>query len=395
MENDMTELLSRLFIKDYKDTKSQTVRKKYGFLASLVGIAVNLLLAGIKLAVGLLTASLAVIADALNNLSDAGSSIITFVSFKMSAKPADRDHPFGHARIEYIASMIVSFLILIVGFETLTGAFNTLIGKSEGEAPDFSVLSLIIIGCSVLLKLWLSFFYRKIGKKIDSSVIKASSADSLLDCVSTTAVLVASVIVKITGFVLLDAIVGIAVSFLIMYAGIGILNETKNSLLGEAPLDETIESLNGVIARYPDIIGIHDMMIHNYGPNHYIASLHAEVDGNKDIYMLHDMIDNVEKQIHSELGILCTIHMDPVVTDDETVCELLDFVRSVIKEKISPEITVHDFRTVIGVTHTNLIFDIVLPFESPLSPAEAIEAVDMAIKAERPHCFSVITVDRG
>ncbi len=391
----MTELLAKIFIKDQGNTADPSVRKKYGFLASIVGIAVNIILAGIKLTVGLLTASLAVIADALNNLSDAGSSIITFVSFKMSAKPADRDHPFGHARIEYIASMIVSFLILIVGFETLTSAFNTLIGKGEGETPSFSTVSLIIIGCSVLFKLWLSFFYRKVGRKIDSSVVKASSTDSLLDCISTTAVLIASIVVKITGLAIIDAIVGIAVSLLIMYAGIGILNETKNSLLGEAPLDETLAALDAVIKEYPDIEGVHDMMIHNYGPNHYIASFHAEVDGKKDVYMLHDMIDNVEKRIFNELGILCTIHMDPIVTDDDTVNELRGFLCNIIAENLSPDITVHDFRTVIGATHTNLIFDIVLPFESALSPAEAVDMINNAVSASRPECFCVITVDRG
>ena len=391
----MTEFLSRIFIKNYKDTTNPTVRKGYGTLSSFVGIAVNIILAFIKLFLGIITVSVAVVADALNNLSDAGSSIITLVSFRMSAKPADRDHPFGHARIEYIASMIVSFLILLVGFETLTKSVSVLFGISEAQLPSFSTVSLIILASSILLKLWLSIFYKKVGKKINSGVIKASSVDSLTDCISTVAVLISAIIIKLTNVIIIDTIVGLGVSVMIIIAGIKILNETKNSLLGEAPVDEQVKSINEIISEYPEILGTHDLMIHNYGPNHYIASFHAEVDGAKDIFMLHDMIDNVEKRIQSEINILCTIHMDPIVTDDSTVNELKSFLINTIEEDVSPDISIHDFRVVIGNTHTNMIFDIILPFESKETPESVIEKICHAVNKRRNECFCVITVDRG
>ncbi len=391
----MTELLSKIFIKNHNETQNESVRKSYGTLASFVGISVNIILSLTKLVLGILTASAAIIADALNNLSDAGSSIITLVSFKMSAKPADRDHPFGHARIEYIASMIVSFLILLVGFETLTSSFSVLFGISDTESPDFSTVSLIILSLSIILKLWLALFYRTVGKKINSGVIKASSVDSLADCVSTLAVLVSAIIIKITNLPIIDTVVSIGVAVMIVVAGIRILNETKNSLLGEAPVEEQINEIDKIIAEFPDVIGVHDLMIHNYGPNHYIASLHAEVDGAKDIYMLHDMIDNLEKRIHNELNITCTIHMDPIVTDDETVNELKDFLRDIIREDFSDEFTFHDFRVVVGATHTNLIFDILLPFEYKESPEDVILKVSEAVLKRKDNCFCVITVDRG
>lgn len=391
----MTELLSKIFIKNHKETQNEAVRKSYGTLASFVGIAVNIILALTKLVLGILTASAAIVADALNNLSDAGSSIITLVSFKMSAKPADRDHPFGHARIEYIASMIISFLILLVGFETLTGSFSVLLGISVAKSPDFSLPSLIILSLSILLKLWLALFYRTVGKKINSGVIKASSVDSLADCVSTLAVLISAIIIKITKLPIIDTVVSIGVAVMIVIAGIRILNETKNSLLGEAPVKEQINEIDKIIAEFPEVIGVHDLMIHNYGPNHYIASLHAEVDGAKDIYMLHDMIDNLEKRIHTDLNIMCTIHMDPIVTDDETVNELKEFLGTVIREEFSDAFSFHDFRVVVGATHTNLIFDILLPFEYKESPDEVIQKVSKAVLDRKDSCYCVITVDRG
>lgn len=391
----MTKLLLKIFVKNREDIANPVVRKAYGMLSSIVGIAVNILLAALKLIVGLLTASVAVVADALNNLSDAGSSIITLVSFRMAAKPADRDHPFGHARIEYIASMIISFLILLVGFETFFSSGSVILGLSEAEESSFSTVSLILIGSSILFKLWLAFFYRFLGKKIDSSVIKASSVDSLTDCISTFAVLASAIVIKFTGFQIIDTIVSLLVSVMIIYAGVKILIETKNSLLGEAPVDEMVESINNIISEYPEIIGIHDLMIHNYGPNNFIASLHAEVDGAKDIFMLHDMIDNAERRIQDEFNMLCTIHMDPIITDNETINELKAFLEGVISQKVAPDITVHDFRVVTGNTHTNMIFDIVLPFESKLSPNEVIEKICAAVSEKRCDCYCVITVDRG
>ena len=391
----MTELLSRLFVKDHKNVKDPTVRKRYGTFSSIIGITVNLILSILKLAIGIITMSSAIIADALNNFSDAGSSIITLVSFKLSSKPADRDHPFGHARIEYIASLVVSFIILLVGFETMFGGISVLLGISDSEETHFSVIPLVIIGVSIIFKLWLSFFYKRTGEKIDSSVIKASGVDSLMDSVSTFAVLVASIIVKLSGLHIIDTIMSMIVSVLIIIAGIRILNETKNSILGEAPVDEQIDDIKKIIKDFPDIIDIHDLMIHNYGPNHYFASFHAEVDGSGDIFKLHDMIDGVEKRVQTELGILCTIHMDPIVTDDETILTLKEFLTSVIAEDVDEKLSVHDFRAVIGETHTNLIFDVLLPFESKMNEKEVVERISDAVLEHRDNCYCVITVDRG
>ena len=391
----MTNLLVKIFVKNSSETHNSEVRKSYGTLSSLVGIAVNVILVAIKLILGFITSSVAIIADALNNLSDAGSSSMALISFKLSAKPADRDHPFGHARFEYIASMIVSFLILLVGFETLIDAVSVILGKSEKEITNFSILSIVFLGCTIIFKLWLAIFYTKIGKRINSSVIKAAAMDSLMDCISTGAVLASAIVIKITKIQIIDTVVGLAVSLVIIWAGIKILNETKNSLLGEAPVDEQVSGISAIIAEYPEILDIHDLMIHNYGPNHYICSFHAEVDGGKDVFMLHDMIDNVERRIQNDLNILCTIHMDPIVTDDEIVNELRNFVTGIIKEKVSPDITVHDFRTVAGNTHTNVIFDVVIPFEIKESPNAIVDKICKAVHDERENCYCVITVDRG
>ena len=389
----MTNLLIKFFIKDYNDPTNPAVREKYGVFSSIVGIITNLILAAIKLIAGALSFSIAIIADALNNFSDAGSSIISFVSFKIAAKPADKEHPFGHARIEYVSSMIVSFLILIVGFELMTNSLSGLFNQSAAKL-EVTTLTYVILATSILLKLWLGMFYRKIAKTIDSSVVSAAAADSFSDCASTSAVLVSSIIVGLTDLWFIDSIVGLAVSIMIMIAGIKILNETKNSLLGEAPIQEVVDSIKKTVEKYPEVVGIHDMLVHNYGPKTYIVSFHAEVDGSRDIYELHDAIDNIEREINEDLRILCTIHMDPIVTNDETVNELREFTSETVKE-ICPEASIHDFRTVVGQTHTNLIFDIVLPFDAKETPSEMIEAVKKAVSEKRNYCFCVITVDRA
>lgn len=391
----MTGLLTKLFVKNYNDPKDPTVRARYGKFSSIVGIVANVILACVKIALGIMTFSVAVIADALNNFSDAASSIITLISFKMAEKPADKDHPFGHARIEYIASMIVSFLILLVGFELFSTSLSSFFSEEESTGPDFSTVALIIVGATVVFKLWLAVFYRKIGKTIDSKVILASSTDSLMDCISTVAVLISGILVKITSIEAIDFGVGILISILIFIAGLKILNETKNSILGEAPLESQVDEIKKIVSEYPEIIGVHDLILHNYGPNRYIASFHAEVDGAGDIYYLHDVIDNVEKRISEEMNIACTVHMDPVVTDDQTLNELKAFVEEVIRNEVDERITIHDFRAVIGVTHTNLIFDIVLPFEITKSPREVSDEIYNRILENRNNCFSVITVDRG
>ena len=390
----MTNLLAKIFIKNSSNTNDPTVRKNYGTLSSIVGITVNFILAAFKMLAGLLSGSVAIIADAFNNLCDSGTSVITLISFKISSKPADKEHPFGHARIEYIASMIVSFIILLVGAELLLDSGKTLLGIGEAKNTDITNVTIIILGVSILLKLWLGLFYRKIAKTIDSTVIAAASADSFSDSFATTAVLASSIVIKITNWVILDAIVGIAVSIPIIIAGLKILNETKDILLGEGPVDETVKDIERIIAEFPDIIGIHDLMVHNYGPNRFVASLHAEVDGKKDIYYLHDMIDNAERSINEELQITCTIHMDPIVTDDENVIELKSFLIETMKEN-GLDLPIHDFRTVIGQTHTNMIFDVVLPFDHPMTADEVKEKIISAVKAKRANCYCVIVVDRG
>lgn len=378
-------------IENIKNEKEQ--RQKYGALSGIIGICANIILSVFKIVIGLITASVAIMADAMNNLSDAGSAIVSLVSFRLSAKPADRDHPFGHARIEYVASLAVSFLILLVGFEMLTDSLSVILGFSESKTPSFSVISLIILGFSVLVKFFLSVFYWKIGKKIDSSVILASSTDSFFDAISTFTILISSIVIKYTEIVIIDAIIGLLVSVLILVAGIRTLNDTKNSILGEAPVKETVAAITRIVSEYPEIIGTHDLLVHNYGPGHYIASFHAEVDGKEDIYMLHDVIDNVEKRIGTELGIICTIHLDPITTDDERVNELKKMVLEVVNP-INSSIGVHDFRAVMGATHTNLIFDLEIPFEVKTANEDLCRRIESDIQKIRPECFCVITIDR-
>jgi len=314
----VTKLLLKLFVKDYKNTNSQSVRTAYGTLSGTVGIIANFLLSLSKLVIGIMFGSLAISADAINNLSDAGSSILSIVSFKMSSKPADREHPFGHARIEYVASMIVSFLILSIGVNLLREAIGKIINPSD---TDFSIVSVIVLSISIVVKLWLYIFNRRLGKAINSSVLLASSVDSLSDTVSTSAVLVSVLVLRFFSLDI-DAYVGILVALFIFYSGAKILNETKNSILGEAPSSETVKAIEAIVARFPEALGIHDMIIHSYGALHTIASFHVEVDGSKDIFKSHDMTDNLEKRIREELNIECTIHMDPLVTDNERINSL-------------------------------------------------------------------------
>ena len=362
-------------------------------LSGVVGIMVNILLAGLKLVAGLLSASIAVVADALNNLSDAGSSVITFISFKLASKPADKEHPFGHERIEYVCSMVVSFLIMLVGAELLFDSVGGFFDK-ENSSASFGTLTFVILGISVAVKLWLFFFYSNIARRIDSSVVKASGVDALSDAVSTFVILASAVVIKLTDLWFIDCIAGGIVSLMIIYAGAKILNETKNTILGEAPVEETVDGIMKIISEYPEILGIHDMLVHNYGPKKLISSFHAEVSGSEDIYYLHDVIDNVERRINCELGILCTIHMDPIVTDSEQINELREMTARAVLE-ISPELSIHDFRTVVGYTHTNLIFDVVIPFEFNLGEADVIKNIEGKIKEINPDYYCVITVDRG
>lgn len=380
-------------MKNGENEGSPQVRERVGTASGIVGILANLLLSALKFTFGILSSSMAIMADAFNNLSDAGSSVMAIISFRISAKPADRDHPFGHARIEYIGAMIVSFLIMLVGAELFIGSVEKMLDKSAAK-PDFSYITVAVLIISILIKLLLGLFYIGIAKVINSSVLKATGVDSIMDTVSTSAVLASALVVKFTNLAILDAIVGLLVSAFIVFTGLKILLETKNSILGEAPVEETVKAIEEIVYSYPEALGIHDLMVHNYGPKNLVASLHVEVDGSGDIYQLHDVIDNIEKNIKNSLDIFCTIHMDPIVTNDAVVDELRAFVERSVAE-LDTRITVHDFRTVVGNTHTNLIFDIVLPYESKESAQSVTDKISEIIKSSRPDCYCVITVDRG
>lgn len=386
----LTSFLVKLFVKNKENVNDPKTRASYGTLSSVVGIILNILLSLAKLTIGTLFGSIAITADATNNLSDAGSQIVSLISFKISAKPADRDHPFGHARIEYVASMIVSFLILHIGFDLMSESIKKIFTP---EPVEFSPVIIIVLAISVVCKLWLALFNRKIAKKINSSVIRATSADSLSDAVATSAVLVSIIVSYFTGFDT-DAYMGIAVSVLIFVAGIKILNDTKNSILGSAPEPEVIEGICDIVKRYPDILGIHDMTVHNYGPGNTIASFHAEVDGSKDVFYTHDVIDNAENAIYAEMGVRTTIHLDPIVTDDELVNELREKVSAKVKD-IDERLSIHDFRFVLGRTHSNLVFDVCAPFEVKMTDAELKDAVSASVSQIDPNYFAVIMIDRA
>jgi cation diffusion facilitator family transporter len=386
----MTDILVKLFVKDNKNVGDPKVRSSYGLMSSIVGILVNVLLFAGKFLVGTLFASVAIIADTFNNLSDAGTSVISLITFRISRKPADSDHPFGHARIEYVASMIVSFLILLIGFELCKDSIGSILSPA---VVNTDILAMIVLGGAILFKFWLFLFYHKIGTKINSSVLRAASQDSLNDVISTSAVLVSTIIIRFTHFYMLDGIVGAVVAVFILFAGIGILKENMNSILGEAPVNEIVENVKQVVFQFPEALGIHDMIIHDYGPGHTLASLHVEVDGSKNIFELHDTIDNIERQIQETLGIGCTIHMDPIVVGDQAVDALREQVKALVHD-FNPTMNTHDFRYVDGVTHQNLIFDIEVPFEVKLTNQEIIAEIAERVKTICPTYLCVITIDR-
>ena len=385
----MADFILRFFVKDHNNTKDPKVRQKCGSAVAIIGIVVNIFLAAFKLFAGILSGAISITADAVNNLSDAGSQVVSLITFKISAKPADREHPFGYARIEYVASMIVSFLILFVSISLFSESVQKII---EPTKTDYSILVMVILGVSVLAKLWLFFFGRSAGKKLNSDVIRASATDSLSDAGATFAVLVSAIIAKIWGFDI-DGYMGIAVAIVIFIAGIKVLNETKNSILGSAPEPEVVEGIIKVALEYDEILGVHDMVVHNYGPGNTICSFHAEVDGKADVFATHDCIDNIEKRLFVEQGIRTTIHMDPIVTDDEKVSALRIRVAKAVKE-IDMRLTIHDFRYVEGITHSNLIFDVTVPFEIKDTNDRIKELVSDKISEIDPNYFAVITIDR-
>ena len=368
-------------------------RRTRGTAVSVIGIGANLLLFAAKFLAGTLLGSISVRADAMNNLSDAASSLISLFSFRLSAKPADREHPFGHARIEYVASMIVSFLILFVGVDLIRGSVEKLIAP---VATAFSLLAVIILSVSIAAKLGLALLNHRVGKQIDSEVMRATAADNLSDAAATSAVLIATLLSRVIPAqiaIYIDPVMGVLVSILIFVAGARVLNDTKNSILGTAPDKETVDTVRRVVGEYPDALGIHDLVVHTYGAGHTIATLHVEVDGKQDIFTSHDTIDLIEKRLRCEYGIECTIHLDPITVGDPLTDEWHRRVAA-YAQQIHPDIRIHDFRMVPGTTHTNLIFDMEVPFEVSESDAALKVRISELIAAEAPCYFTVITVDR-
>lgn len=352
----MTELLVKTFVKNHKDVENSTVRTSYGILASIVGIICNLILFGIKITVGLIMNSISVMADAFNNLSDAASSIISFIGVKLAERPADKEHPFGHGRFEYIAALAVSFLILQVGFSLFQSSFSKVL---HPEDIKFNIVSVVILCVSVVIKIWLMFFNRKLGKRIKSSVMLATAADSLGDVTVTTATIISAIIAGITGLKI-DGYVGLIVSIFVMLAGFRIAKETLEPLLGQAVEREMYQRITNMVESYEGIVGSHDLIIHNYGPTHHMATIHAEVPNNLNFEIAHETIDQIERDVLEKLDIFLVIHMDPIEVNDAAVMEKKEMVTSII-QSLEKKATLHDFRVVNGEHQINLIFDLVVP----------------------------------
>lgn len=387
----MTELLVKTFVKDYQNTEEAKVRTAYGVLASLVGIVCNLLLFGGKLAVGLVLHSVSVMADAFNNLSDAASSVIGFIGVKMAEKPADEEHPFGHGRIEYIAALIVSFLVIEVGFTFFKNAIAKI---RTPEELSFNRISMGILLASVAVKLWLSFFNKKLGKQINSTVMQATATDALGDVVTTLATM-GSILFFYFTKINIDGYVGLAVSLLVMWAGVGIAKDTLEPLIGQSVDPKLYREISEFVESYDGILGSHDLIVHNYGPTKSLASIHAEVPNNVDIETSHEIIDRIERDAAKKLGIFLVIHMDPVETADAQVAEVKAEVQEVLHQ-MDERLSLHDFRMVDGEKWINLIFDVVVPFSYGENDRPKLrEAIEEEVRSldERYHC--VITFDSG
>lgn len=385
----MIKLLAKIFIKDSQNTADSKVRVAYGYLCGVVGIALNILLFVGKIIAGTISGSVAVTADAFNNLSDAGSSIISLIGFRLASQKPDPHHPFGHGRFEYIASLIISIIIILMGFELGKSSFEKIIAP---QAVEYSAVTFAVLGASVLVKLYMFFYNNSVGKKIDSATMRATAMDSISDAVSTGAVLISAVIAMFTNLAL-DGWMGLVVAVFIMVTGFKSAKETIDSLLGTPPSPEFVKQIEDMALKYDDIIGVHDMIVHNYGPGRTFVSLHAEVPSDGDIVAIHDTVDNAEREIAKELGCLVTIHMDPVDVHDEHTAQLRERVSEIIKQ-INPDITFHDFRVVSGPTHTNLIFDIVSPMDCGLSDQELADTIADKIHQCNESYFAVINVDK-
>ena len=385
----MVELLARYFVKT-KDTESPEARQAYGMLCGSVGIFFNVLLAAGKFVAGLLSGSIAIMADAANNLSDAGSSLIVLFGFKLAGQKPDPDHPFGHGRVEYISGLLVSVLIIYMAFELLKSSVDAIIHPGE---VSFEPVILVILLASILVKFYMFCYNRKFGKRIRSEAMLATSMDSLSDMGATAVVLISMLVSHYTNLQI-DGICGVLVALLIFYAGFNSAKETINPLLGQPPEPEFVQRIEEIVEAEEEIIGLHDLIVHNYGPGRVMISLHAEVPADGDILALHDMIDNVEHRLKSELHCAAVIHMDPVSTKDEQTLELKKVVTEIVKG-VDEVLSIHDFRVVSGPTHTNLIFDIVVPFGFPVSDADLVDRIQGDIWKYNPVYFAVIEIDKA
>lgn len=387
----MTEFLVRHFVKNYEETEKVSVRTAYGVLASVVGIFCNVFLFAVKWMIGFFLHSIAVMADAFNNLSDAGSSIIGLVGVKMASKPADEDHPFGHGRIEYIAALIVAFLVLQVGFTF----FKDSIGKiREPEELKFQLVSIIILILSIGVKLWMGYFNRTLGNKINSKVMLATAADAMGDVITTSATILAILFWKVTG-INIDGFVGIGVSLVVMWAGVGIAKDTLEPLIGEAVDPEEYERITNFVGGYDGIVGSHDLIVHNYGPGRSMASIHAEVPNDVDIEVSHEIIDRIERDAIKNLGIFLVIHMDPIETKDTYVLQVREQVEQTL-EALDPAVSIHDFRMVDGKEQVNLIFDMVVPFEYDKKKQDELRMTLIKLLQIVDHRYQcVITLERS
>ncbi len=384
----MTNLLIKLFVKDAKNTKNKTVRYRYGTLASVTGVVLNFLLSFGKMLVGWLFSSISILADGINNLTDATSSIVTMIGFKISNRPADSEHPFGHERFEYISGLVVAFLVMILGLDLA----KTSVGKIISPEPSiFGILPVAVLVVSIFVKLWMYLFNIKISRTIDSSSLKATATDCLNDVYATSAVLV-SVIIAWTFDINLDGYMGLLVSIFILYSGVSLIKETLSPLLGRAPSAQFVSETMEKILSYDGVLGIHDLVVHDYGPNKRFASVHVETDYKCDIMESHDLTDRIERDFAKD-GIHLVVHMDPIVTDDESVNELKKIVTDIVKG-INERLSIHDFRAVVGPSHTNLIFDVATFADINIGEKELIEVISAKIKEKDEKYFAVINIDQ-
>ena len=384
----MSKLLVRLFIKDYQNTKKASVREKYGYLGSVTGIIINIILAFAKYLIGTATHSIAITADAINNFSDSVSCVITLISFKMANMKPDKEHPFGHGRIEYVAALIVGFIVELMGYELIKSSIEKI---KNPEEVVFSVPAAIVLLLSIGGKLWLAIFNRYLGKQIDSAAMSAVFTDCIGDITATTVTLIALILSLFTDLPI-DGYMGIVVSLFILYAGFGILKESIGIILGRPPSKELVNGLVDFIMSHDEILGIHDLVIHSYGETRTFASVHTEIAADGDLLRVHDVIDTIEKEVMEKFGIELVIHMDPIVTNDETVEKHYQVVHKAVKE-IDEILDIHDFRVVEGPTHTNLIFDVVIPHRYKLTVDELRDVISEKVRLINPQYCLVITVD--